>query len=65
MNTWLCVMRYALGVPEKKIKPLKYFEKNYVKELQKPMKLTTSDRFKLTTLNRLKLTSANRSKLTT
>jgi len=33
--------------------------------LQKPMKLTTSDRFKLTTLNRLKLTSANRLKLTT
>jgi hypothetical protein len=33
--------------------------------LQKPMKLTTSDRFKLTTFDRLKLTSVNRLKLTT
>jgi hypothetical protein len=36
-----------------------------VENVQKPMKLTTSDRFKLTTFDRLKLTSVNRLKLTT
>jgi hypothetical protein len=35
------------------------------RNMQKPMKLTTSDRFKLTTFDRLKLTSVNRLKLTT
>jgi hypothetical protein len=37
----------------------------WIINVQKPMKLTTSDRFKLTTFDRLKLTSVNRLKLTT